>query len=90
MTTIVMLAAAGAALLLWPNFLDLKKLLPDALNFLKGDEGKNCCGRSPTFLEATSSLANVKKRLSQTELLEDEQEEAVNILQLALTNGSEK
>ena len=42
MTTIVIHAALGAALLFWPNFLDLKKLLPDALNFLKGDEEKNC------------------------------------------------
>lgn len=86
MTTTILLAAAGAALLFWPKSLNLSKVkefLPLDIESCKG-----CDSSKPTFLEATASLAEVKKRLDETESLDDEQEDAVNVLQLALTKGS--
>lgn len=44
---------------------------------------------TPTFLDATRDLANVRKRLTATGHLEDEQREAIDVLQLALTSGSD-
>lgn len=90
MTTTILIAAAGAALLFWPKTFNLGKLMemiPDSVGL---EKCKGCNSSQPTFLEATASLAEVKKRLDATEALEDEQEDAVNILQLALTQGSNK
>ena len=44
----------------------------------------------PSFIEATKNLATVRTRLLKTELLDDEQKEAIDVLQLALTAGSDQ
>jgi hypothetical protein len=44
----------------------------------------------PTFIEATSDLSNVRKRLNSTGHLDEDQREAIDTLQLALTAGSDQ
>lgn len=44
----------------------------------------------PSFLDATRDLANVRKRLLSTGHLDDDQREAIDTLQLALTSGSDE
>lgn len=84
MTAAMILAGAATALLFWPQSLGLPQLLPEGLAF---SHKKKSDG--PTFLEATAALADVKKRLRNTDSLDEEQAEAINVLQLALTSGSE-
>lgn len=78
--TYVMLILAAVAVLFWPS----RTKLP-ALPVTKPQ-----APRVPTFLEATSALADVRRRLVAGELLGDEQKKAIDVLQLALTAGSDK
>lgn len=84
MTTAMILAGAATALLFWPQGLSIAQLLPEKLAAPLSKKGGGT-----TFLEATAALADVKRRLRDTEALGDEQIEAINVLQLALTGGSE-
>lgn len=76
--TYVLLVAAAAAVLFWPSKARLPSL-PTARP-----------PQIPTFLEATAALADVRRRLVAGELLGDEQRKAIDVLQLALTAGSDK
>lgn len=76
--TYVLLVAAAAAVLFWPSKARLPSL-PTARP-----------PKIPTFLEATAALADVRRRLVAGELLGDEQRKAIDVLQLALTAGSDK
>ena len=76
--TYVVLIAAAAAVLFWPA----KARLPA----LPSDRPP----KIPTFLEATAALADVRRRLVAGELLGDDQRKAIDVLQLALTAGSDK
>lgn len=93
MTTAAILAALASAILFWPKSFDPIQTVKGFITS-DGDEcDKKCCSTgssAPTFIQATECLASVKKRLNATETLEEEQKEAINILQLALTNGSEE
>lgn len=82
--TSVMLIAAAAAALLWPT----KK--PSGLPSLVPTPPTPTSPKVPTFLEATSALADVRRRLLAGELLGDAERKAIDTLQLALTAGSEK
>jgi hypothetical protein len=77
-----MLFAAAAAVLLWPS----KAELPT----LPSPRPKPADPKVATFLEATAALAAVRHRLVAGELLGDDEREAINVLQLALTAGSDK
>lgn len=76
--TYVILIAAAAAVLFWPA----KSKLP-GLPTAKP-------AKIPTFLEATAALADVRRRLVAGELLGDAERKAIDVLQLALTAGSDK
>lgn len=77
--TYVILIAAAAAVLFWPS----RAKLP-------GLPATKPSPKIPTFLEATSALADVRRRLVAGELLGDDQRKAIDVLQLALTAGSDK
>lgn len=83
MTSALLIAAAAAALL-WPT----KK--PSGLPSLVPTPPTPPSPKVPTFLEATSALADVRRRLLAGELLGDAERKAIDVLQLALTAGSEK
>jgi hypothetical protein len=83
--TIAGLLAAAAAILFWPK----GKPAPAPMPFEPVDI-KPMAPRVPGFLEATAALAEVRKRLVATDELGDEEREAIDTLQLALTSGSDK
>ena len=84
--TIAGLMAAAAAVLFWP-----KAKAPGPSMFTPSPaEVSPPAPRVPTFLEATGNLANVRRRLVATELLGDPERKAIDVLQLALTSGSDK
>lgn len=83
--TIWLLAVAAAAVALWPTG-------------KKGTEGfslADLAGLEPPpkkttgYLEAVEALQKVRSRLTATDLLDDEQLEACNVLTLALSAGSD-
>lgn len=91
MTTVFLLAAVASALLFWPKGFDPMKIVTGFLGNDSSSDAPSCCGGSrPSFLEATSCLASVRKRLNLTDSLDDEQKEAIDVLQLALTSGSDE
>jgi hypothetical protein len=77
--TYMLLIAAAAAVLFWPS----RAKLP-------GLPVVNPAPQIPTFLEATAALADVRRRLVAGDLLGDDQRKAIDVLQLALTAGSDK
>lgn len=80
--TYVILLAAAAAILFWPaRKAPLPSLVPTPAP---------ASPKVPTFLEATSALADVRRRLLAGELLGDAERKAVDVLQLALTAGSDR
>ena len=79
--TYVILLAAAAAVLFWPS---KRPILPPLT------PTGPVSPKIPTFLEATSALADVRRRLLAGDLLGDAERKAVDVLQLALTAGSEK
>jgi hypothetical protein len=79
--TIAGLLAAAAAILFWPK----GKPLPSPLFVPTPAKAAG-----PSFLEATASLADVRKRLVATDLLSDAEKKAIDVLQLALTAGSDQ
>jgi hypothetical protein len=83
--TIAGLLAAAAAILFWPK----GKPAPAPMPF-EPVNVKPLAPRVPGFLEATAALAEVRKRLVATDELGDEEREAIDTLQLALTSGSDK
>jgi hypothetical protein len=83
--TIAGLLAAAAAILFWPK----GKPAPRPMPFEPVDV-KPLPPRVPGFLEATAALAEVRKRLVATDELGEEEREAIDTLQLALTSGSDK
>lgn len=74
----VALIAAAAAVLLWPSRASLPGLPAPKPP------------KVPTFLAATSALADVRRRLVAGELLGEAERKAIDVLQLALTAGSDK
>lgn len=76
--TYMILIAAAAAVLLWPS----RGKLPG----LPAPKP----AKIPTFLEATAALADVRRRLAAGELLGEPERKAIDVLQLALTAGSDK
>lgn len=79
-----LLAVAAAAVALWPTG---KKSAPSAYvpSTLEIDPPK----RQTTYLDAVACLQKVRQRLTHTNHLEDEQTEALNVLTLALSAGSD-
>ena len=83
----VLLAAAALALFMpWP----LRKDSKPALDLSKYDNPVPAQPRQPQYIQAVASLQTVQKRLSHTEHLDEEQQEAINVLALALTAGSDQ
>lgn len=80
---IYVLVAAAAVLLLWPSTKPGPKPAP-----LLPIEPKPKA--HPSYLDAVQALQTVRTRLAATDLLEDEQQAACNILTLALSAGSEQ
>lgn len=80
------LIAAAAAVLLWPR---PQKQGP-TLFAPSPAEAAPQTPRAPTFLLATENLATVRRRLVHTDLLGDAEKKAIDVLQLALTSGSDK
>ena len=81
----VLLAAAALALFLpWP----LRKASKPALDLSRYDDPVEPKTKHPQYIQAVASLQTVQKRLSHTEHLDDDQQEAINVLALALTAGS--
>jgi len=79
-----LLAVAAAAVALWPTG---KKSAPSAYapSTLEIDPPK----RQTTYLDAVACLQKVRQRLTHTNHLEDEQTEALDVLTLALSAGSD-
>ncbi len=77
MTTLQYVAAGLAALVAaWPQL----KLLPDVFVLPK----------SPDYQEAMANLAAVRTRLRLTDCLGDDQKKAIDVLTLALVDGSDE
>lgn len=84
MTTILGLLAAAAAVLFWP------KPKPSPSIFTPSPaEIAPAPPRGPTYQEAIGNLANVRKRLVDTDTLGDAEKEAMDTLTLALVAGSD-
>ena len=81
--TIAGLLAAAGALLFWPK----GKANPTAMPF---EPVAPIAPRVPGFLDATASLAEVRKRLVATGELGEEEKGSIDTLQLALTAGSDQ
>ncbi len=79
------LLAAAALMLLWPS--GKKPALP-ALPL--PSPGVAPVPAAPKYIEAMTALQVVRHRISETQLLGDEQQTAINVLTLALVAGSEK
>ena len=86
MMTIAGLMAAAAAVLFWPR----AKPTTPSLFTPSPAEVSPPAPRMPSFLEATGDLANVRRRLVATDQLGDPEKKAIDVLQLALTSGSDK
>jgi len=83
----VLLAAAALALFMpWP----LRKAAKPALDLSKYDEPVVVKPKHPEYIHSVAALQTVQKRLSHTEHLDEEQQEAINVLALALTAGSDQ
>ena len=83
----VLLAAAAAALFLpWP---ESKKSSID-LSKLDAPAPSEPVRKAPSYIESVACLQTVQKRLAHTDDLEDEQREALNVLVLALSSGSDQ
>ena len=85
--TIFLLIAVAGCLLFWP-FAKKSAVLSPALPVPSADPTP--VEKIPTFIQATENLSVVRKRLLKTDLLDDEQREAIDVLQLALTAGSDQ
>ena len=70
--------AAAAVVGLWPQLRMLTSVIPSPLQ------------RGPSYKDAISNLALVRKRLLDTDTLGDDQKEAIDTLTLALVVGSDK
>lgn len=81
--TYVLLLGAAALVLFWPS---KKPSLPQLIPTPKPPAAP----KVPTFLEATSALADVRRRLLAGDLLGENERKAVDTLQLALTAGSDE
>jgi hypothetical protein len=79
-----LLAVAAAAVALWPTG---KKAAPSAYvpSTLEIDPPK----RATTYLDAVACLQKVRQRLTHTNHLEADQTEALDVLTLALSAGSD-
>lgn len=83
--TIAGLLAAAAAILFWPKANPSPVPMP-----FEPVSPTPMAPRVPGFLEATAALAEVRKRLVATDELGEEEKEAIDTLQLALTSGSDQ
>lgn len=81
--TYVLLLGAAALVLFWPS---KKPSLPQLIPTPK----PTAAPKVPTFLEATSALADVRRRLLVGEMLGEDERKAIDTLQLALTAGSDE
>lgn len=79
---VVLLAVAGAALLLWPKPQDKPR---DPNPFRAA-----AAAAQPSYQASLSALAAVRLRLLRTENLTDQTRAAIDTLTLALVSGSDK
>jgi hypothetical protein len=78
------LIAAVAIVLLWPK----PRPKHVSLARLEQDVVEREVRHLPTYLDSVAALQVVQHRLKITELLDEEQSEAINVLTLALAQGS--
>lgn len=71
----IIAALAGLAVFAWP-------FLPRLAGYVKG--------AGPTYRESILNLAQVRSRLLATGHLDDDQKKAIDVLTLALVDGSDK
>lgn len=64
--------------------------LKQAAAYVSGVLKKNPSDESPSYTQAIDSLASVRLRLRNTACLNDDQKSAINVLTLALVDGSDK
>jgi hypothetical protein len=79
------LVAAAAVLLLWPS----TKASPQPAHILPAAPPEPS-KRHPSYLDSVQALQVVRARLAYTQHLGEPQQEACNVLTLALSEGSEK
>jgi hypothetical protein len=82
MNVILLLAAAAAALVLWPKSNAAKN--PSPFEMPPGERAR------PTYQASLSALATVRLRLLQTESLDEKAKAAIDSLTLGLVAGSDK
>jgi len=82
---IYVLVAAAVVALFWPS--KKKEGTAPTLDLSKYDT-KPIKQKVPVYIQSVAALQTVQHRLSYTEQLDDEQQEAINVLALALTAGS--
>ena len=85
MMTIAGLMAAAAAVLFWPR----AKAPAPSLFTPSPAEVSPPAPRGPTYQEAIANLANVRKRLADTDTLGDAEKKSIDTLTLALVAGSD-
>lgn len=90
MTTLQYIAAAAAVSLVAGPW--ARAACQAAVERLVSDDGDHKPARlsGPTFQQAISSLAGVRQRLSVTGCLNADQKAAIDVLTLALVEGSDK
>jgi hypothetical protein len=81
---VLLIAAAIALFMPWPLAMKEKP----SLDLSKYDDPVPAKPKTPLYIESVAALQTVQKRLSHTEDLDEEQQEAINVLALALTAGS--
>jgi len=82
MSPILLVAAAGAALLLWPRN-DKQK---DPSPFTSSTQTQ----AHPTYQATLSAMAAVRLRLLQTQALDEKAKAAIDVLTLSLVAGSDQ
>jgi hypothetical protein len=88
---IYVLIAAAVVTLFWPT--KKKPSAAPTLDFSKYDglaESVRVKLKAPAYIQSVAALQTVQKRLAHTEHLDEEQQEAINVLALALTAGSDQ
>ena len=85
MTTILGLLAAAGAVLFWPKPKPSPSIFTPSPAEIAPPQP-----RVPTYQEAIGNLANVRKRLVDTDTLGDGEKEAIDTLTLALVAGSDQ
>jgi hypothetical protein len=84
---IYVLIAAAVVTLFWPT--KKKPSAAPTLDLSRYDE-RPVKLKAPAYIQSVAALQTVQKRLAHTEHLDEEQQEAINVLALALTAGSDQ